>query len=141
MRKNRSGQTLIEVLVTIVIIGIGVIALLRYQNYLGYSYSLAIQRNDAIRLAEQRIEILRDYNVLPTTSGYTAYDDINSGSSVQTVGNTSFTITWTVSSFTDPTYKILSVSVAWVDRNSLAQNIRLVSRVAAVEPATSATIM
>ena len=141
MHKKPAGQTLIEVLITILIIGVGVIALLLYQNYLSYDFSVAKQRNDATALATNQIEILRDFHVIDDTTGYDSYQDIASGTSTATISNTIYTLTWTVTAFTNPTYKRIDVSVQWTDRNAGAQTVRLVSIVAGVDPLYSAIVM
>lgn len=135
------GQGLIEVLITLLIVVVGVLGIIRFQNYLAYNNSLAQQQGDATILAMQKIESLRDYQVLNTTSGYTAYQDIASGSTTSTGATTVYTITWTVTTNVNPTYKKIDVTVSWTDRNNISQSVRLVSQVAGVEPAFSAAIL
>lgn len=135
------GQTLIEVLITVLFISVAVIALVRFQNYLGYDSLLTQQRNDAVLLATQKIESLRNFQVLNNTNGYTSYQSIASGSTTSSVGNTSYTITWTVTSYTNPTYKNVNVVVSWTDRNSTAQSIQLSTNIAGLDPGTSGAVM
>lgn len=136
-----SGQTLIETLVTLLFIAISVIALIRFQNYLAYDTSLAQQKAEATILALKEIETLRDFQVLNNTSGYTSYQSIASGSSSTTGANATYTITWTVSSYTNPTYKNIDVTVTWTDRYNNSQSVELVTNVAGIDPSTSSTIM
>lgn len=141
MKKTGHGQTLIETLVTLVFISIGVIALIRFQNYLSYDTSLSQQKADATILAQSTIETLRDYQVLNNTSGYTSYQSISSGSSTVTGVTTTYTVSWTITSTTNPTYKSIDVTVSWTDRRGTAQSVRLISNVAGIEPANSAAVM
>lgn len=141
MKKTLTGQTLVETLVTIVFISMAVIALIRFQNYLSYDNSLSQQTATAITLAESEIETLRDFQVLTTTSGYTAYSSIASGSSTNNGTSAVYTITWTVTSYTNPTYKNISVTVSWTDRRGTAQSVQLVTNVAGIQPANSAAVM
>lgn len=142
MRMNRtSGQTLIEALITILFISVTVIALVRFQNYLSYDNSLSQQKADAIMLAQSTVETLRDYHVLNNTSGYTSYQSITSGSSTSTGTTTVYTITWTITSATNPTHKEIDVTVTWTDRRGASQTVRLNSDVAGIEPANSAAVM
>jgi len=138
---KKGGQTLIEVLVTLLVIGISVIALIRFQNYLAYTNSLAMQTADAITLAQSEIETLRDFQVLTTTSGYTAYTSIASGSNVVAGTSASYSVAWTVTTTAIPSYKQLSVTVSWTDRRGTAQSITQVSYVAGIQPSNSAVIM
>lgn len=141
MMRNKHGQTLIETLVTLVFIAIGVIALIRFQNYLSYDNSLSQQKADATTIAQSQIETLRDYQVLNNTSGYSSYQNIASGSSTVAGATTTYTVTWTITSATNPTYKSIDVTVSWTDRRGTAQSVRLNSNVAGVEPANSAAVM
>lgn len=138
---KENGQTLIETLVTLVVIAIGVIALIRFQNYLSYDNSLSQQKADATTIAQSQIESLRDYQVLNNTSGYSSYQNIASGSSTVTGTTTTYTVNWTITSVTNPTYKRIDVTVSWTDRRGTAQSVRLISNVAGVEPANSAAVM
>lgn len=141
LKIKHQGQTLVEVLITVLIIGVGVISLLKFQNYLAYEDSLTQQKGDAIILAMKDIETAKDFQVLNNTSGYTSYQSIASTTSTTTVANTVFTITRTVTSFTNPSYKRVDVNVSWTDRYGGAQSIRLVTNIAAIDPTNSATIM
>jgi type IV pilus assembly protein PilV len=141
MKKHITGQTLIEVLVTVVFISISVIALIRFQSYLSYDNSLSQQKADAITLAQSTIEQLRDFQVLNNTSGYTSYQSIASGSSSSTGTSATYTVTWTVTAYTNPTHKAIDVTVSWTDRQGTAQSVRLITDVAGIEPANSAAVM
>jgi Tfp pilus assembly protein PilV len=136
-----TGQTLVEVLVTVVIIAAGVISLIRFQNYLAYDSSITQQTADATVLAIKQIETLRDYQVINTTSGYTDYSSIASGTQSSTVGNTTYSISWTITTFTNPDYKNIDVTVSWTDRRSNTKSVNYISRVASIDPAHSASVM
>lgn len=140
-KKKSLGQTLIEVMATVLFISVGVLALIRFQNYLAYDNSLAQQKADATLLAINQIETQRDFHVLSTTAGYNAYSDIASTTTTATSSNTTFTITSTVTTFTSPNYKRIAVTVSWTDRANTAQSVQMVSYVAGVEPSNSAPIM
>jgi Tfp pilus assembly protein PilV len=140
-RSYGRGQTLIEALVTMVFIAVTVIALIRFQNYLSYENSLSQQKGDATVIAQSRTESLRDFQVLNNTSGYTSYQGITSGSTTTTGSTATYTVTWTVTSSTNPTHKVIDVDVSWTDRRGTAQSVRLISDVAGIEPANSAAVM
>lgn len=141
MRRTHNGQTLIEVMVTVLFMAIAVIALIRFQNYLAYDSMLTRQKNDATLLATEKLESLRYFQVLNNTSGYTSYQSIATGNSTSTVGNTTYTLNWTVTSYTNPTYKNVNVVVSWTDRNSLSQSIQMSSDIAGIDPSTSGSVM
>lgn len=140
-RKRLNGQTLIEVMITLVFISISVISLIRFQNYLAYDNSLAQQKGDATVIAQSQIESLRDYQVLNNTSGYSSFQGIASGSSTITGSTATYTVTWTITTTASPNYKNIDVTVSWTDRDNTAQSVRLISNVAGIEPANSASVM
>jgi prepilin-type N-terminal cleavage/methylation domain-containing protein len=141
MRKKQKGTSLIEVLVTLVIIAMGVAALVRFQNYLSYHSDLTQQKGDALSLAVNQIESLRNFQYINTTAGFAAYQDIASGNSTATIGNTTFAVTWAVTTNTSPAYKTINVSVSWTDRYANTNSINLVSNIAEVNPSTAASVM
>lgn len=132
------GQGLIEVMMTVLIITGCVLALARFQNYLAYSNSLANQQYTATQLALSKIETLRDYSAL---SGTSSYANIASGSSTTTGTTATYSLTWTVTSNVNPTYKKIDITVSWTDRYGTSQSIRLISQISSIDPGYSATIM
>jgi Tfp pilus assembly protein PilV len=140
-RKAISGQTLIEALIAVLFIAGAAIAIIRLQSYLSYNNSVAQQKGDAVILAISKIEELRNFQVLNNTSGYTSYQSIATGTSTTTIANTNYTLTWTVTPNTSPTYKNLNVLVSWTDRTGTAQSIRQISIVAGIDPQNSSAIM
>lgn len=141
LNKKIAGQTLIETMITLVFISVSVIALVRFQNYLAYSSNTAQQKSEAVILANKQQEILRDFQVLNNTAGYTSYQSIASGTSTVAATTTTYTLTWTVTSYTNPTYKTIDVVVSWVDRYNNSLSIEMVTNVAGIDPTVSAAIM
>jgi type IV pilus assembly protein PilV len=137
-KANAQGQGLIEVMMTVLIIAGCVLALARFQSYLAYSNSLANQQYTATQLAYSKIESLRDYSAL---SGTNSYANIASGTSTTTGTTATYTLTWTVTSFTNPTYKTIDITVSWNDRYGTSRSVRLVSRISSIDPGYSSTIM
>jgi len=140
-RIYQTGQGLIETLMIVLFVGISVVALITFQHHMNYSTSLARQQSDATIVTQNEIETLRDFSVLTTTAGYVAYSGIASGSGNVTVGNTTYTMTWTVTSFVNPTYKTIDITTTWNDYYGTAHSIRIVSNVAGVDPSTASTFM
>jgi Tfp pilus assembly protein PilE len=139
--RKQQGQGLIESLMIAVFIGLSVVAFINFQSYLSYQTELSQQKANANLLAEARMEALRYYSVQNTTAGYTAYQDIASSSQNDTVGNTTYTSTWTVTTNTSPAYKNISLTVTWTDRRGNAQSVRLVTNVVSVDPSQPASFM
>jgi Tfp pilus assembly protein PilV len=138
---GQQGQGLIESLITVLIIFGTVVALMSFQATLAYNDSLTTEQADATMLAVNRLETLRDYQVLTVQPPYAAYASIASGNTTSVGLNATYTITWTVTAFTNPTYKNIGVTVTWTDRRGKAQSIALVTKVAGIDPTTSSSIM
>jgi Tfp pilus assembly protein PilV len=139
--QSQRGAGLVETLLVVLFIAISITALAKFQHFLTANTHYTQQQNSALILAAKQIETLRDFAVLQTTAGYNAYQNIASGNSTTTLNETSYTITWTITSNTNPTYKIIDVTVAWTDRSNTSRSVQLTSRVAGLDPATSALVI
>jgi Tfp pilus assembly protein PilV len=138
---NDKGHGLVEALIATVMIAGGAIALARFQNNLSFHDTATLQQGQATILATKQLETLRDFQVINNQSPFTSYQSISSGTSTYAGNTATYTITWTVTSYTNPTYKNLDVTVAWTDRNNTGRSVRLISNIAGIEPAYSASIM
>lgn len=141
MRIKQKGQGLIETLIVVLFISVSIVAFMSFQRYLSANTSFSQQQSTAALITMNQIETLRDYQAFNTTAGLNAYQDINSGTSNITSGNTSYTLTWTVTAFTNPTYKKIDVVTTWTDRNGVNRSLRLITNVAGIEPALEAAII
>lgn len=135
---SQKGQGLIETVVTLLIIAGAAIALLRFQSYLAYSNEVTQQQNDAITLALNQIETLRDFSAL---SGGSSYANITSSTSTANGLSTTYNLSWTITTNTNPNSKVIDVTVSWTDRFGNAQSMELTSQVAGIDPSFSGTIM
>jgi Tfp pilus assembly protein PilV len=140
-RENQKGQGLIESLIAMLIIFGTVVALMSFQATLVYNDNVSAQTTDATILAMNQLEKLRDFQVLAVQSPYAAYASITSGTTTSTGANTVFTITWTVTNFTNPTYANIAVVVTWTDRRAIAHTLTVVSKVAGIDPTYSSSVM
>ncbi len=133
-KAKQRGITLVEVLITIVVVVIGVLALAKLEKTLWYHGQLLEQQHQALALAQQKIEELRQFETLKTETGKLAYQDIVSGSSNVSKSNTSYAVAWNVSEYVDPDYKSINVTVTWSDSSSASHNVNLVSRISKTDP-------
>ena len=135
--QNLRGFTIIEVMVMLVILLIGILLLTRLQGVQVNTGSANRQRTEAVFLAQQTIESLRAYSVIPSTTGADAYTDIDSGSdSVKGLAAT-YARTWTVTTTASPAYKTVEVAVTWQDSRGKSETVSLTSYVSAADPAVS----
>ena len=135
------GITLIELLVTLLILTIGIAGLVKFQGSYFYYSDVSKQRQEALLLAKTKMAALRNFQVLPTTTGYAAYDDITSGSASTTQNNATYTTTWTITDHTNPSYKTANIVVSWTDRRGSSQNLTLTSIISKTDPANSGILI
>ncbi len=76
LKLTESGSTLLEVLLAIVIFVVGMLALASLQGNLTRSSADSNMRTVAANIAEETIEGMRAFEVINTTAGKKAYDDI-----------------------------------------------------------------
>jgi Tfp pilus assembly protein PilV len=136
--KNQNGIGLIETMVTLLIVAGTAIALLRFQNYLSYSDNVTQEQADAIQLAINQIEILRDFSTL---SGSNSYQNIASGTTNSISANTTYNLVWTITTNTSPNYKVIDIIVTWNDRYGISHSIEETTQVAGIDPSFSIGIM
>ena len=139
--QHLKGQGLIETLMIILFIGVSALALIGFQRNLTYNALYARQQSTATLVTLKQIETLRNFSVLNTTAGYVAYSGIATGSGSSTVGNTTYNMSWTVTTDATLNYKTIDITTTWTDSKGAASSVRFVTRVAGVDPAIGAKFM
>lgn len=140
--KKHKGQGLIESIIALLIISGGVVALIQFEHNLSYGNTLSQQQAEATILATSKIESMRNFGVINNTSGYTSYQSIAAGTSTSNGLNTTYTLTWTVTtSATTPTYKTVDLTTSWTDINGGAQSIELTTIITGIDPSLQASVI
>lgn len=139
---REKGLTLVEMLVTLIVVSVGVIGLLKLQSYSSYDSSVFQQKNEACLLALAQIETLRSFPVINTTSGYnSSYSGIVTSTSTVNGTSATFTVSSTVTTYTSPKYKNIVVTVSWTDKYNAAESITMATNIGSIDPAFSASVM
>lgn len=115
LRALQEGLSLLEVLITLIVLGMGLVSLAKFQGTVLQDNSLAKARTVAAHLAEQVVEDLRAYDVLanpptlppPPAAVRYAYNEItnNHGGSIVnpttpiTVSSVNYTRSWAVTDY------------------------------------------
>lgn len=145
VRCNTKGFLLIEVMVTLLLLSVVLVALARFQVMALQDDSLAKSRTVAVNLAQNKMEILRNF------TDTVSYDAINSGSDsvgppgssatmILTGLNTIYTRSWSVSSGNTPHDMQLEVIVSWPDINGVEDattGIKLTSDISSISSVSS----
>jgi prepilin-type N-terminal cleavage/methylation domain-containing protein len=152
---RQQGFTLIEALVALVITAFGMLALAGFQLSLSTASENAKQRSEAVRLAQQKIDELRSFEVVQTHLTKLDYQSDVVAGGPETFNRTNADVYNTANEYrrewwvtkadgtaADPLemQKWLRVQVAWTDRNGQEQRVTLRSVIGQAEPATLGTL-
>lgn len=142
LRRYRYGQTgvsLIEALVALVVMAFGMLALASMQLTLSRSADLAKQRSEAVRIAQERIELARSFTQLGSGAGTVDWTnlqaDIAAPATVTT--NAAYGVAVSMGGTVDDASRPINVSVSWTDRANVTQQVALstvISRTAPSDP-------
>ncbi len=124
MQTKQSGFSLIEVLISFLLIGIASLGLIKLQINVEQQADYAKHSIKALNLAEQKLEWFRTRGASAATSAMPVsdFDAIVTGSTV--VG--AYTLQWQVPAATiSGSLKTITVTTSWQDRIGQTQSIQL----------------
>ena len=137
--RRQRGITLIEAMITFLVLSIGMLAIVRVQTHLRLNADTARQRSEAVRLAQEDIESLRAFAVLAATPGLRSFDAIASESRTVEM-STVYRIDRRIDAPRALQARGLRVTVTWVDRSGNVQQVALPSVIAGVAPSYSGAL-
>jgi len=165
-RQFNRGFTLLEIMISLLIISLGLVALATLQGKLGSYSTTAKQRTLAANLAEQQIETMQTLFTLASTGADVCstepvgFDDLAACSEgvAVTAGGLPFTLSWTVDEYVQnadgttvafseestalrPDLKLVKVKVAWNDGLGQAKSVELVDMIDATSIFNSGRIL
>ncbi|MEW6999584.1 prepilin-type N-terminal cleavage/methylation domain-containing protein [Colwelliaceae bacterium BS250] len=133
--KKIQGFGLIEVLVALAIMAVGLLAIASFQSGLIGESSSNKARAEAIGIAQQRIEQLRNYSAEAFSQDdfNVTFADITDGNSTDFTGSNSiFTRTETIADPNDT--KEIEIKVSWIDESGASQSVALTTEVSWESP-------
>ncbi|HAS3585153.1 type IV pilus modification PilV family protein [Vibrio cholerae] len=128
MRNKQCGFSLIEVMISFVLIGVGALGLVKLQAYIEQRVDYAMHSIEALNLAEQKLEWFRTRGAssanpaIPTANFAT---DIVSGNDVS---HPSYKLSWSVSNASgalSSALKTIHIEASWEDRHGETQSVEL----------------
>lgn len=123
-RYKLAGFGLIEILITIVVIGVGLLTIAGLYSRTMSASMVSKQRSEAVVIAESMLEQLRGTVYANIVSGNDSIAAVSgSGSSATYQRN------WTVTSNVNPTYKNVAMTITWSDSQGVTQTVSLVTRI------------
>ena len=136
--KRMIGTTLIEAMISMLILTGGMLAIARLQGEIAASNTLAKQRTEAGILAQDLIEQYRNFGRVEATAGYTDYASIGSGSDAVEGINATYNRMWTVAEDISPGFKTVTVTIMWVGATRVNQQISISTVIGGHDPANIA---
>lgn len=126
--KDIRGFALLEVLITMLIFGAGALSLLAIQTKLIRATALSSQSNEAIILAQEKMEQMRHFGTL------SVYNTLADGNDTTNRKTTTFNRAWKVAATTDPLYKNIEITVGWTTSQGESQSVKIASIIAGLNP-------
>ncbi len=124
MISKQKGFSLIEVLISFLLLGIGALGLTKLQIYMERESDYAIQSIEALRLAENQLELFRTRGASEAMSTIipASFAAIATGSSA----TGSYIVEWEVPAATiSGSLKTITITSSWKDRMGETQSIEL----------------
>jgi Tfp pilus assembly protein PilV len=133
-----AGSTLLEVLLALLVLGLGLSALVRAQTGLWQATEQARQRAEAARLAQDDLEQARAYSQLGAASGASSWLDLGGRAATELSGsarNTIYRHQRSVELAGDvPQLKSVVSRILWADRRGQPQQLDLPTLIGAIDP-------
>lgn len=124
LQRYQAGIALIEVIIALFVMGFGLVALAMFSNGLFSDSGQVKAKTEALQLAQQEIEILRED---AESDGLTTITE-EDGRTITGV-NASYTLVSSIAFVTDPDHATIAVAVSWTDKQG-AQSVSLNSLIA-----------
>ena len=135
------GASLVEAVVTVGMLAVGLVALANIHTTQMSTISDTRQSAEAEKVAKTQMEQLRTYSVLENTAGFTAYNNISSGSQSITGKNATYNASWVVTNETTLSAKKIDLTVQWTDSKNVSNNVRMVSYISNKAPIDSGRVL
>lgn len=138
-RSTQAGVSLIEALVSLLVMAVGILGIAAVQSTLRSNGDLSRQQAEATRIAQQAAEFARNFSSIGGVGD--SFETIASATLVAVAGvNASFSRQVTVTDSADGLYKRFNIVVGWTDRNGRAQSVTLNTNIARVPPELAGTL-
>ena len=124
MISKQQGFSLIEVLISFLLLGVGALGLTKWQVYMERQSNHAIKSMEALRLAENKLEWFRTRGASEalSTISTASFTSIATGS--ETMDD--YTLQWKVPTATvSGSLKTITINSTWTDRTGKRQSVML----------------
>ncbi|MFM9915443.1 MAG: prepilin-type N-terminal cleavage/methylation domain-containing protein [Rhizobacter sp.] len=143
--RGQRGVTLIEALLSFLVLAVGVLAMSKLHRHLQTHADLARQRTEAVRIAQQDIESARSYATLGQPAQASSYEHIETATeAVDRLSgqplNTVFHLNRQIDDGSVVRMKSATVTVGWTARDGSARQVEVSSVIAGQNPAVAGAL-
>lgn len=125
MTSKQTGFSLIEVLISFVMLSVGVLGLVKLQTYMEVKSENALHSIDALYLAEEKLEHFRTRSQSAATGTILYSAIVNSTESLSMAGSTATRVVTVNDDTPVAGTKKVNVTVSWTDRWNNNQSVAL----------------
>ncbi|MBE4418921.1 prepilin-type N-terminal cleavage/methylation domain-containing protein [Vibrio parahaemolyticus] len=126
MHCKQCGFSLIEVLISFLLIGVGALGLVKLQAYIELRADNAMRSIEALNLAEQKLEWFRTRGALSAEPTLPAANFDTSIVSGEDTTHPIYTLSWSIPPATlSGSLKTILIEVLWQDRHGEIQSVEL----------------
>jgi Tfp pilus assembly protein PilV len=129
-RSGQVGFSLIEAMIAFAIVAIGLLAVTQFQASVLQSNAVARSRSEALHLAQEKIESLR--NIRDEQEFATKLGTATTGTDQTVRGYATYEVNWEISPKTNPPRAIVAVEVSWTDADGETQRVNLITEIAEI---------
>lgn len=116
MIAKQQGFSLLEIMISFIIIGIGALGLLKLQTFIELKSEYATRSIEALYNAEAQLEKFRSRSI-SGAGGTITYDSINSSSEDVITNGITYRLSWHVDTIISSSAKTITISSAWDTRH------------------------
>lgn len=134
-RRRAAGVSLIEALVALAVMAFGILGVVGMQSTMRNGADISRQRSEAVRIAQEQLERLRNYSVLrvaDAAAGQLAFDSIAAAAAASVAASNANTTFWLetvvpAAAASDAMARVTQVRVivTWADRSASTPNQRV----------------
>lgn len=126
MRNKPYGFSLIEVMISFVLMGIGALGLVKLQAYIEQRADFSMHSVQALNLAEQKLEWFRTRGASSTAATFLLADYVDDLVAGEDATHPLYTLQWEIPAVTvSGALKTVVITASWFDRHGNPQHIEL----------------
>ncbi|MGF1901349.1 prepilin-type N-terminal cleavage/methylation domain-containing protein [Aliivibrio sifiae] len=121
---KQKGFSLLEIMISFTIIGIGALGLLKLQTFIELQSEHATRSIEALYNAEVQLELFRSRST-SGAGGTIPYNSISTSSKEVITSGTTYKLAWHIDNIVSASAKHITISSAWDNRHGTTESVTL----------------